>query len=109
MPVSTRIVELGPRLGSRVGASGFVVGATRPEAVAAVRSAAPDAPLLLPGVGAQGGALEESVAAGLDARGRGVDHLGEPRASPQRRKAPPRAARKLRERIEEVRAAVAHV
>ncbi|AEV16995.1 Orotidine 5'-phosphate decarboxylase [Thermus sp. CCB_US3_UF1] len=42
--------EAGPW--SRVG---MVVGATYPEAVAAVRRVAPHAPLLLPGVGAQGG------------------------------------------------------
>ena len=34
---------------------GMVVGATYPEAVRAVRDVAPHAPLLLPGVGAQGG------------------------------------------------------
>lgn len=33
----------------------MVVGATYPEAVARVRERAPHAPLLLPGVGAQGG------------------------------------------------------
>jgi orotidine 5'-phosphate decarboxylase subfamily 2 len=52
------------------GAVGFVVGATAAAAIAAVRSAAPDAPLLVPGVGAQGGSLEEAVRAGVDARGR---------------------------------------
>ncbi len=34
---------------------GMVVGATYPEAVKAVREVAPSAPLLLPGIGAQGG------------------------------------------------------
>ena len=67
-PLYRRIVHLG--LGWDPGGSvGFVVGATSPEAVGAVRVAAPDAPLLLPGVGAQGASLEEAVAAGLDARG----------------------------------------
>jgi len=33
---------------------------------------APDLPIVLPGVGAQGGLLEESVAAGLDQRGSGL-------------------------------------
>jgi orotidine-5'-phosphate decarboxylase len=37
---------------------GFVVGATRPEAVGLIRSLAPDAYILVPGVGAQGGSLE---------------------------------------------------
>ena len=89
------------------GAVGFVVGATRPDAVAAIRTAAPDAPLLLPGVGAQGGALEESVGAGLDARGRGaiISVSRGIAAAPQGAAG---AAREFRERIEQVRAAVAH-
>ena len=37
---------------------GFVVGATRAEAVGLIRSLAPDAYILVPGVGAQGGSLE---------------------------------------------------
>src|SRR6202050_1155968 len=98
MPVSARIVELG--LGWDPGGSvGFVVGATRPEAVAAIRSAAPEAPLLLPGGGAQGGAREESVSAGLDARGRGVI-LPVSRGLEVAPEGAARAARDLRERIE---------
>lgn len=45
---------------------GLVVGATHPRQLAAVRRACPQLPVLLPGVGAQGGDLEEAVAAGLD-------------------------------------------
>ena len=66
--VFERVVELGLSWDPG-GAVGFVVGATAIGAVAAVRAAAPDAPLLLPGVGAQGGALEDAVRAGVDARG----------------------------------------
>jgi orotidine 5'-phosphate decarboxylase subfamily 2 len=107
VPVSARIVELG--LGWDPGGSvGFVVGATRPEAVAAIRAAAPNAPLLIPGVGAQGGALEESVAAGLDARGRGVI-ISVSRGLAAAPEGAGAAARQFRERIDEVRAAVAHV
>ena len=51
---------------------GFVVGATAAAAVAEIRGLAPAAPLLLPGVGAQGGDLEAAVSAGLDAAGGGV-------------------------------------
>ena len=51
---------------------GYVVGATDPSAVAEVRRLAPDAPLLLPGVGAQGGDLEAAVAAGLSRSGGGI-------------------------------------
>ncbi len=50
----------------------LVVGATRPEAIGQVRSAAPDRWILAPGVGAQGGDLTATLAAGLDARGSGV-------------------------------------
>ncbi|MBV9582304.1 MAG: orotidine-5'-phosphate decarboxylase [Chloroflexi bacterium] len=51
---------------------GLVVGATYPSDVAAVRALAPDAPILLPGVGAQAGDLERSVQAALDERGGGT-------------------------------------
>lgn len=51
---------------------GLVVGATYPQAMEAVRGAAPEAWLLVPGIGAQGGALEETVAAGLRRDGLGM-------------------------------------
>lgn len=51
---------------------GFVVGATYPSDVAAVREVAPEAPMLLPGVGAQAGDLERSVQAALDNHGGGA-------------------------------------
>ncbi|MBV9325183.1 MAG: orotidine-5'-phosphate decarboxylase [Chloroflexi bacterium] len=51
---------------------GLVVGATYPSDVAAVRQLAPDAPILLPGVGAQAGDLERSVHAALDRHGGGA-------------------------------------
>lgn len=51
---------------------GLVVGATYPEELAAVRRRCPDAPILLPGIGAQGGDLEGSLRAGLDERGTGL-------------------------------------
>ena len=51
---------------------GLVVGATYPEALERVRAAAPELPFLVPGIGAQGGDLEASVRAGLDALGRGL-------------------------------------
>ncbi|MFN8594104.1 MAG: orotidine-5'-phosphate decarboxylase [Thermomicrobiales bacterium] len=50
----------------------LVVGATYPDELAAVRGRCPDLPILLPGVGAQAGDLAASLAAGLDARGRGL-------------------------------------
>mgnify|MGYP000853333823 CR=1 FL=1 len=45
------------------GNTGLVVGATYPGELASVRSIAPDLPILIPGIGAQGGDLEASVRA----------------------------------------------
>ena len=53
-------------------AVGLVVGATYPEALAEVRGVAPDAWLLVPGIGAQGGDLEAALDAGLRADGLGI-------------------------------------
>jgi orotidine 5'-phosphate decarboxylase subfamily 2 len=98
-----RIVEVAQGWDSGAGTIGYVVGATAPEAVADVRRRAPAAPLLLPGVGAQGGDLEAAVRAGLDAQGggavvpvsRGISAAPDPAV----------AARQLRDRISAVRAA----
>lgn len=49
---------------------GVVVGATVPEQLAEVRRVCPDMPILIPGVGAQGGDLEASVRNGVDGAGR---------------------------------------
>ena len=49
---------------------GLVVGATAPGQLREVRAACPDRPRLIPGVGAQGGDLEEAVRQGVDSRGR---------------------------------------
>ena len=49
---------------------GLVVGATVPKQLAAVRELCPAMPLLIPGVGAQGGELESAVRAGVDGSGR---------------------------------------
>ena len=46
---------------------GIVVGATYPEELGAVRGRCPGMPILVPGVGAQGGDLEGAVRHGLDA------------------------------------------
>ena len=49
---------------------GLVVGATVPEQLAEVRRMCPALPLLVPGVGAQGGELAAAVRAGVDGNGR---------------------------------------
>lgn len=64
--VAERVVGWG-----RNGNAGLVVGATQPEELARVRAIAPDLPILVPGVGAQGGGLAASVRAARDAEGRG--------------------------------------
>ncbi len=51
---------------------GLVVGATYPDEMRTIRAAADDLPFLIPGIGAQGGDLEKTVAAGKDSRGRGM-------------------------------------
>lgn len=49
---------------------GLVVGATAPQQLADVRSICPDLPILIPGIGTQGGDLADSVRSGVDAHGR---------------------------------------
>ncbi|HBF38918.1 MAG TPA: orotidine-5'-phosphate decarboxylase [Firmicutes bacterium] len=51
---------------------GLVVGATYPAQLAEVRRIAPDLPLLIPGIGAQGGDLAQTVNLGLNSRGNGI-------------------------------------
>ena len=48
---------------------GLVVGATYPEELKKVRSICPEMPLLIPGIGAQGGDLASAVGCGVDAQG----------------------------------------
>lgn len=49
---------------------GLVVGATVPDQLKSVRELCPKQPILIPGVGAQGGDLSASVLHGVDSRGR---------------------------------------
>jgi len=53
---------------NHTGQLGLVVGATAPAEIARVRELAPTLPLLIPGVGAQGGDAEAAVQAGWRAR-----------------------------------------
>ena len=63
--VALACAEWNPR-----GNVGLVAGATAPEPLAAVRRLCPDLPLLVPGVGAQGGDLAAAVRAGTNSAGR---------------------------------------
>ena len=48
---------------------GLVVGATYPEELRLIRQSHPDMPLLIPGIGAQGGNLASAVRYGVNALG----------------------------------------
>ncbi len=93
---------------NKAGNCGLVVGATYPQELRDIRSMCPDMPILVPGVGAQGGDLEASVAAGVDAFGekaiiavsRAVLFAGE---GTDFATAAANEARALRNRINEVR------
>ena len=55
-----------------IGDCGLVVGATYPDELRQVRSIVGDLPLLVPGVGAQGGDVQATVQAGTDSAGAGM-------------------------------------
>jgi len=59
-----RIARLAATDWNRSGQLGLVVGATHPAEIARVRELAPSLPLLIPGIGAQGGDAEATVRAG---------------------------------------------
>jgi uridine monophosphate synthetase len=80
---------------------GLVVGATYPEMLSRVRAVNPGAWILLPGVGAQGGDLEASLAGGLDSAGSRV--LVNVSRDIFRAADPGAAARGYRDRINAVR------
>lgn len=48
---------------------GLIVGATYPEELHIVRQIAPDMPILIPGVGAQGADVQKTIEAGIDKEG----------------------------------------
>jgi orotidine-5'-phosphate decarboxylase len=96
-----RVARMVDGLGARGATSGLsdvgaVVGATAPEHLARARELMPRTPFLLPGVGAQGGRVEDLApafapgrAAGLVAASRGIvaaheQHGGEPAAAARR-------------------------
>jgi len=67
-----RVARLAAGRWNRTGQLGLVVGATFPEELARVRQLAPEMPLLVPGIGAQGGDIDASVDAGATADGTGM-------------------------------------
>jgi orotidine-5'-phosphate decarboxylase len=54
------------------GNCGIVVGAPYAEVLRSLRAIVGEMPILIPGVGAQGGDLVESVQAGMNANGTGI-------------------------------------
>jgi orotidine-5'-phosphate decarboxylase len=67
-----RIAELAAAKWNRSGQLGLVVGATFPAELARVRQIAGELPLLVPGIGAQGGDVQACVQAGQTAAGDGM-------------------------------------
>lgn len=64
-PLFSRVAKLASRTWNDNENCGLVVGATYPDELARVRLAVGDMPILVPGVGAQGGDLEEVVYAAI--------------------------------------------
>lgn len=71
-PLYEHVAALAAGAWNRQGQLGLVVGATYPAQLARVRSIAPTLPLLVPGIGAQGGDIDASVSAGIAANGYGL-------------------------------------
>ncbi len=71
-PVYAHVAERVANDWSKRGDCGLVVGATYPRELADVRALAPDIPILVPGVGAQGGDGADVVEHGASASGRGL-------------------------------------
>ncbi|MBI4790886.1 MAG: orotidine-5'-phosphate decarboxylase [Chloroflexi bacterium] len=69
-PLYVRVARMAAALDGKAEA-GLVVGATFPNQLRNVRQANPAAVFLIPGIGAQGGSLEETVAFGANAAGVG--------------------------------------
>jgi orotidine-5'-phosphate decarboxylase len=63
-PGEPMFVRVARMVDSWPGACGLVVGATQADMIGTVRGVSPSSPLLIPGVGAQGGDLETSVRSG---------------------------------------------
>lgn len=70
-PLYVHVARLVSREWNTHGNCGLVVGATYPKEIEAVREVAPTLPLLIPGVGAQGGDLGTAVRAARSAQGGG--------------------------------------
>jgi orotidine-5'-phosphate decarboxylase len=72
MPLYRRVAERAAAHWNERGNLMLVVGATCPREMTELRRAHPELSFLVPGIGAQGGDLEATLAAGLDADGAGL-------------------------------------
>ena len=72
MPVYLHVARLVAERWNTNGQCALVVGATFPQELARVRGMVGDMPLLVPGIGAQGGDIEATVTAGRTAAGKGM-------------------------------------
>ncbi len=71
-PLYQHVARLVSDQWNRNGQCGLVVGATFPREIAEVRAIVGDMPLLVPGIGAQGGDIEATVQAGQTVNGGGM-------------------------------------
>ncbi|MEN3365745.1 MAG: orotidine-5-phosphate decarboxylase [Burkholderiales bacterium] len=71
-PLYQHVAQLVANKWNTNGQCGLVVGATFPAELAEVRKIVGDMPLLVPGIGAQGGDIQATVAAGKTASGAGM-------------------------------------
>src|SRR3546814_17855079 len=78
-PLYLQVASLAAEKWNTNGQCALVVGATFPEEIAKVRARVGDMPLLIPGIGAQGGDIPATVKAGTNSTGTGM-MLNSPRA-----------------------------
>lgn len=72
MPLYLRVAQMVANRWNIHGQCALVVGATFPDELARVRACVGDMPLLVPGIGAQGGDIEATCNAGRDSNGFGM-------------------------------------
>ena len=71
-PLYLHLADQVARVWNTTGQCALVVGATYPEEIGLVRQRVGDMPLLVPGIGAQGGDIRATVRAGRTPAGRGM-------------------------------------
>ena len=72
LPLYQYVAHIVANKWNKNGNCGIVVGATYPDELREVRGIVGDMPILIPGIGAQGGDVEKTVTAGKDSRGQGM-------------------------------------